>query len=297
MAQLKMLCQWQSVLDYQQAQLDITLVGRADKLQEQEQDLLLHFIVDGSQHQLLADFKAGFKAQQSSGFSPRCTLEYWGETAAGEFVWLNPLPARQQNRLEVTIDSGSMQLRLPQKWAQELQSTQVGSTKTCLRLSLKLFDDALQRQQAALDAFRNDALVEPRLKQILLAPGSYTPQQDPFWQHRLRADLCWQNTQLTERQKQVIRTALSEQYLALIQGPPGTAKTTCIVEMLHQIFHHSPETRVLLVSQQHAAVDNALARFIDLHQALLEQQEVRLLRIGPMTRSVANSATTPLNKS
>lgn len=280
MAQLKMLGQWQSVLDYQQAQLDITLVGQADKLQEQEQDLLLHFIVDDSQHQLLADFKAGFKAQQSSGFSPRCTLEYWGETAAGEFVWLNPLPARQQNRLEVTIDSDSMQLRLPQKWAQELQSTQVGATKTCLRLSLKLFDDALQRQQAALDAFRNDALVEPRLKQILLAPGSYTPQQDPFWQHRLREDLCWQNTQLTERQKQVIRTALSEQYLALIQGPPGTAKTTCIVEMLHQIFHHSPETRVLLVSQQHAAVDNALARFIDLHQALLEQQDVRLLRIG-----------------
>lgn len=46
-------------------------------------------------------------------------------------------------------------------------------------------------------------------------------------------------------------------------GPPGTGKTTCIVELLHQLFFAKPDSKILVVSQQNTAVDNALDRFLE----------------------------------
>jgi len=153
------------------------------------------------------------------------------------------------------------------------------------RLRLRIPDGRelanLDRQRLALQAFMSGRLLNPALQQILLMPGRYEPVSDPTWSQRVQAGLSWHNPEWQAPQaavsaKRIVEEALIESNLYLVQGPPGTGKTTCIVEMLYQIYAANPETRVLVVSQQNTAVDNALTRFLQRHPA----QAANILRIG-----------------
>lgn len=54
--------------------------------------------------------------------------------------------------------------------------------------------------------------------------------------------------------------ALSSEDLFFMQGPPGTGKTTAIVEIVLQLLKANPNARILISSETHVAVDNALDR-------------------------------------
>jgi len=142
-----------------------------------------------------------------------------------------------------------------------------------LRLVITIPSAALKRQGQALEDFFNDQLVNPTLKNILLAPEHYLPQQQ-----ELNAPIEWSSA-LDESQKRVVELALRERNIALIQGPPGAGKTTAIVEMLYQLFRLRPNVRILVVSQQNSAVDNALGKFLGQHAESFEQP-IRTIRIG-----------------
>jgi len=79
---------------------------------------------------------------------------------------------------------------------------------------------------------------------------------------------------LNESQKEVVRSALSMQDFLLVQGPPGTGKTTFITEVILQTLQQNPESRILLSSQTHVALDNALERIQNKNPSL------KLIRIG-----------------
>ncbi|WP_233704464.1 AAA domain-containing protein [Helicobacter cynogastricus] len=68
----------------------------------------------------------------------------------------------------------------------------------------------------------------------------------------------WFNADLNESQKKAVRKMLSAPDIALIQGPPGTGKTTVIAEAILQFVQRGQS--VLLSSQSHDAIDNALER-------------------------------------
>ena len=139
----------------------------------------------------------------------------------------------------------------------------------------------LGRQQRALQAFMGGRLYNPNLQPILLMPHRYEPCPDPAWARRVQQELHWQDPHWQDplsasHAKRIIEAALVESNLYLIQGPPGTGKTTCIVELLHQVYQAQPDARVLVVSQQNTAVDNALDRFLKRHPEFAP----RLLRVG-----------------
>lgn len=83
---------------------------------------------------------------------------------------------------------------------------------------------------------------------------------------------CWTNSRLNPAQRSAVQKILSAPDLCLIQGPPGTGKTTVIAESIVQVAERN-ET-VLLASQTHTAVDNALNR-LPLHPSV---RAVRLTR-------------------
>ncbi|WP_063345165.1 DEAD/DEAH box helicase [Vibrio jasicida] len=58
----------------------------------------------------------------------------------------------------------------------------------------------------------------------------------------------------------LIEKAHSAETLFLIQGPPGTGKTTAICELVLQTLKANPQARILIASETHVAVDNALDR-------------------------------------
>lgn len=142
-----------------------------------------------------------------------------------------------------------------------------------LRLLVNVPSASLKRQSQALDDFFHDRLVNPALKNILLAPEHYLPELE-----ERSAPIAWSGS-LDDSQKRVVELALKERNIALIQGPPGAGKTTAIVEMLYQLFSQRPNCRVLVVSQQNTAVDNALGKFLKKHGNSLEQP-IQAIRIG-----------------
>lgn len=81
----------------------------------------------------------------------------------------------------------------------------------------------------------------------------------------------WHNQDLNDKQKSAVQKMLSAPDICLIQGPPGTGKTTVIAEACLQ-FAKRGET-VLLASQAHDALDNALSR-------LQNNPELRAIRLA-----------------
>lgn len=68
----------------------------------------------------------------------------------------------------------------------------------------------------------------------------------------------WENQHLNEKQKSAVQKMLAAPDICLIQGPPGTGKTTVIAEACLQFAKRGES--VLLASQAHDALDNALSR-------------------------------------
>ena len=68
-------------------------------------------------------------------------------------------------------------------------------------------------------------------------------------------------TELNHSQQEAVRHALSASDLAIVHGPPGTGKTTTIVELIVQAVERGE--RVLACAPSNTAVDNMLERLID----------------------------------
>lgn len=76
--------------------------------------------------------------------------------------------------------------------------------------------------------------------------------------HATRADELQVDPTLDDDQRAAVIGAVNAPHAFLIQGPPGTGKTTVIAEIIRHCTARGE--RVLLVAQQHSAVDNVLDR-------------------------------------
>jgi len=69
--------------------------------------------------------------------------------------------------------------------------------------------------------------------------------------------------------------------LSLIWGPPGTGKTTVVVQILRRILRNASETtKVLMTASTHNAVDNVLERFIEINKSEHILREEQILRVA-----------------
>lgn len=84
-------------------------------------------------------------------------------------------------------------------------------------------------------------------------------------------------------QRKAINLALERKPLSLIQGPPGTGKTTVITEIVFQMLHRDPYTKILITSQTNDAVDNVLENLIN--------QQIEVVRLAgeikPRNKNIA----------
>lgn len=135
-----------------------------------------------------------------------------------------------------------------------------------LRFDTRAAEVALRRQKAAVDAIRFDRAVRTNLRQLLIEPSTVQiPQLEeltPFFQ------------KLNESQKESVESALGIEDFLLVEGPPGTGKTRFITEVILQTLQRNPDARILLSSQTHVALDNALERI------QTQNLNLKLVRIG-----------------
>ncbi|WP_082593912.1 serine/threonine-protein kinase [Phycicoccus sp. Soil802] len=111
---------------------------------------------------------------------------------------------------------------------------------------------ALNRQRAALRAVRERATPNPSLRDLLLSPESCLPPR--------AVEVEEWGLDLDEQKRSAVSAALGAPQCLLVQGPPGTGKTSFIAELVLQFLKANPDARVLIASQTHVAVDNAVER-------------------------------------
>ncbi len=88
-----------------------------------------------------------------------------------------------------------------------------------------------------------------------------------------------------EEQREFVEKALSTPDFAILEGPPGSGKTTIILELICQLAKQGK--RVLLCGSTHVAIDNVLERLKekkDKEQNLIEKFNILPVRIGDENR-------------
>lgn len=112
-------------------------------------------------------------------------------------------------------------------------------------------DDGRQRRQLSKEA-------EQKVKEIIAEANQVMALDDMAL--KIGAPIQNGYNDLRDNAFEVIKSAMSTEDLYFLQGPPGTGKTTAIVEMILQTLKAKPNARILVASETHVAVDNALDR-------------------------------------
>ena len=115
------------------------------------------------------------------------------------------------------------------------------------------------------------------LRDVLL--GLANPRSDPVANNINNNPTKYQNKALDDSQKRAVQFALQQKEIGVIHGPPGTGKTTTLVEIVHQTVGRGE--KVLVTAASHVAVDNIAER--------LARDRVNILRIGHPARITSES--------
>jgi superfamily I DNA and/or RNA helicase len=171
----------------------------------------------------------------------------WTRLQAGTPVLLSPQSGGASGWRGVVVERGDSFLRVA------FDDVPDEERDALYRLDLAHDEAARLRQRQALDRARTakrDRLAE--LRGILLGeiPPSFTSSPDftPL------------DEGLNESQHGAVRFALSAKDVAVIHGPPGTGKTTTVVELIRQAVRRGG--KVLVCAPSNLAVDNLLERLL-----------------------------------
>lgn len=97
----------------------------------------------------------------------------------------------------------------------------------------------------------------------------------------------------TKQQRLFVEKALATKDFMLLSGPPGTGKTTCILELIFQILKAKPDARILLSASTHVAIDNVLERIVEEFNDLLCENNIFPIRLGNESNIVNNNKVKP----
>lgn len=133
------------------------------------------------------------------------------------------------------------------------QRRQQVPTEGQLRVDTVAQRRALERQEEAVKSLRADTAVMPALKRLILKPGQ---AESPESGGRKAPD------DLSADKALVLEAALGLRQLLVVEGPPGTGKTTLIAAVVKQYLHEHPGARVLIAAQTHVAIDHVIGKLM-----------------------------------
>jgi len=197
-------------------------------------------------------------AEEASGLGGRFILTLakrnrtmplpWNRLEPGTPVLLSALGKQGEGWRGVVCERNRMELRVALN-----EPPGEDDRAETYRLDLAADEAARQRQAAALARVRSatkDRLAE--LRRVLL--GETTPVFKP------ETPLAVLDASLNLSQQNAVRFALSAADLAILHGPPGTGKTTAVIELIRQAVRRGQ--KVLACAPSNLAVDNMLERLL-----------------------------------
>ncbi|WP_141734709.1 AAA domain-containing protein [Oligoflexus tunisiensis] len=136
-----------------------------------------------------------------------------------------------------------------------------------LQLDLSFDESTRRKERQALDTVmlaKGNRLAE--LRDIFL--GLKTPAEES-WDGELRLQ-----TPLNDTQRAAVKKALDARDVAIVHGPPGTGKTTTLVEIIRHSIQ--PQGKILVTASSNLGVDNLLEKLI--------QTGIKAVRLGHPAR-------------
>jgi primosomal protein N' len=155
------------------------------------------------------------------------------------------------------------------------------------RLFLKPDIYQLEKQKKALEHLLHRPLKE---HQPLL--NLFGNSANPVWYQNINnKNFSWrilsdETKEGVNEQRKFVSKAIQTQDFALLEGPPGSGKTTTIIELILQ--YAAEGKRILLCSATHAAVDNVIERIKGRYKDICEK-EIVAVRISRMPNPVKES--------
>ncbi|WP_241059286.1 AAA domain-containing protein [Achromobacter xylosoxidans] len=149
-------------------------------------------------------------------------------------------------------------------------------TNATLKTNFEAERKSLQKQRAALEDIRAGKAVSPNIGSILSDPKTAPPPEP--------AGMSFPD-HLSQDKRQVLDKAMEVSSILVVNGPPGTGKTTLIAELISAYLDRYPKRRILLSSQTHVALDHIIAKLED--KGLSDQ----LIRIVSSTSENANKVS------
>ena len=171
----------------------------------------------------------------------------WTRLGVGSPVLANQSADKSRSRRGVICYRGARRLQVAFDDWDEVEDD------ATFRLDLASDEIARKRQRAALDRARGaqgDRLAE--LCRVLVK--GRTPDVLP------PPDLSFESKELNQSQREAVAHAMAARDVAIIHGPPGTGKTTTVVELLRQAVE-TGET-VLACAPSNLGVDNLMEKLV-----------------------------------
>jgi ATP-dependent RNA/DNA helicase IGHMBP2 len=170
------------------------------------------------------------------------------DAAARDFVYRLPnldvaLRVEDLSEQELIIDCGEQDLVRVEQYLQDREGRPLRLT-----LDREEADRKIEREARTL----REAQSRDRLCALIAKPA--------LARSLPRDELALFNEGLDPGQRAFVAAALAARDLLLVQGPPGSGKTTGICEYIRQYLALHPHAQILLAAQTHQAVDNVLLR-------------------------------------
>lgn len=175
------------------------------------------------------------------------------ESQMNDGVWK---PCGQLNLRDTTV-GGYAELAIDQPHARA--NFKIGSR---LRLMSANEKASFTRRRFAVERILQDKAVVPNLISYFEAAPTTNLEPQKFSvpsDHDLEV-YSEHGKRLNPSQREAFKRVLGNGPVSLLQGPPGTGKTWFIASLLHYLMTKEGARRILLVSQSHEAVNNALEK-------------------------------------
>ncbi|MFA7290731.1 MAG: AAA domain-containing protein [Rhodocyclaceae bacterium] len=231
---------WQALLDAEEdALVTVTIAGEKRTSPYRENQLLIPYHADGGVIDYENSDTVIVESQTQEGVWKQCGQLNLRETTFGQLA-------------ELALDKPYLRANF-----------RIGSK---LRLISTQEKGSFTRRRFAVDRILQDKAVIPSLINYFerdacdrLSPTQYRAPSDEELEIYSDGD-----KKLNPSQKEAFRRVLGNGPISLLQGPPGTGKTWFIAALLHYLMTKERARRILLVSQAHEAVNNALEKGLEL---------------------------------
>ncbi len=203
------------------------------------------------------------------------------ETPGGEWARVGLLVLPETNKSVLAIASRRLSL-----------STELGQV---LRLRSKMEYASYAKRKAAVERILGGRAVISNALTFLDPHGSAVPHEistaptdEELDAYTRKDDAGRKIYELNEDQREAFKTLFRSGPVGLLQGPPGTGKTAFIGTFIHYAVSRGRAQSVLLVSQSHEAVNNAVEKALDLsRQSGLDLDAVRIGARQMLSDSIA----------